>query len=449
MLPPATGKSKWRIDADIPTFKERLAEILPKNSAMAAFLKDFCARSFKTGELPKRSRFRHVSPELKSDLHLIFGMRAIKEQQDHLVLDLTAAGCADTEARRNLLHALVDVLGLQPQNRREQRRQTHATLQEKLRTFLPLLRSPLPQKVHQRLTDDLAAQHGYLWREGILRKQATTALKNASSILSALELVAARERSWNFSELGARVVGSSKGFRPGSELYRLAADWTLPFLENAETLSQIEDTAIRRARVWEQLGVEQSGAAITAMIGGPLVYKKRGRTFAALQQYFEMGEPATLSLAQLAGLEHIAPLFHTILTVENLTPFVQAVEQPALSHALIVYTEGFPNRAVSQLLRLCQQHVANLSFLHWGDTDLAGVRILRNIADILGEAPATFRCGPEEIARLQSRLIPLTPEAHDHIVQDLRDYPDAPGHEILQAVLQYGGWLEQEAWEKP
>jgi hypothetical protein len=51
----------------MPTFKERLAEIVHKNPAMTSFLQNFCARSFKTGELPKRSRFRHVSPQLKSD----------------------------------------------------------------------------------------------------------------------------------------------------------------------------------------------------------------------------------------------------------------------------------------------------------------------------------------------------------------------------------------------
>ncbi|MGH7491860.1 MAG: Wadjet anti-phage system protein JetD domain-containing protein [bacterium] len=433
----------------MPTFQERLAEVLHTNPAMCAFLQDFCTRSFKTGDLPRRSRFRQVSPELKSDLRLIFGARAIKEQGDYFILDLTAAGCVEAEARRSLLHTLSNVLGLQPQNQRALRQQTHAMLLEKLQAILPSLRSLLPQKVHQRLTSELAAQNGYLWRDGVLKKHGTRALSNVSSILQALELLASREHFWSFSELGARVAGSSKSLRPGSELYRLAADWSLPFLENAENLLQIEDPAVRRARIWEQLGVEQSSAAITVMIGGPLVYEKRGQRVGSVQQYFEMGEPATLSLVQIAGLERIAPLFDTVLTVENLTPFVQAVEKPVLPQALIVYTEGFPNRAVSQLLRLCQQHVANLRFLHWGDTDLAGVRILRNLTSILGRAPMAFRCGPQEIARLQSRLIPLTPKAREQIVQDLRDHPDAPGHEILHAVLRYGGWLEQEAWETP
>jgi hypothetical protein len=178
------------------------------------------------------------------------------------------------------------------------------------------------------------------------------------------------------------------------------------------------------------------------------VYQKQGRTFSAIRQHFELGEPSTLSLTQLAGIERIAPLFDTILTIENLTPFTEAVQQPPLSQALMIYTEGFPNRAVCRLLQLCRDRIAGLKFLHWGDTDLAGVRILRNLAAIIGEAPAPFRCGAEEIAEHQERLIRLTPEQRASITRDLNAYPQAPGHEILQAVLRYNGWLEQEAWER-
>jgi hypothetical protein len=347
-----------------------------------------------------------------------------------------------------LLSVLIEALKIKQQNRRLQREQTHAALMQQLRIFSTALKNSLAQKIHQRLADDLAQQRGFLWREGVLQKHGTAALAQIEHALKALEILAANKRAWNFSELGSRVTGSSKSFRVGSELYRLAADWVVPFLGEAEMLAQIDDLASRRARVWEILGVEQNGAAITAMLGGPFVYHKQGKVFNAIQQHFDLGEPSTLSLAQLAGIESFDPLFNTILTIENLTPFVEAIQQPPLANVLIVYTEGFPNRTVQRLLPLCRENIAGLKFLHWGDTDLAGVRILRNLAAIVGELPIAFRCGPEDMARHRERLIPLTPAQRENILRDLAARPQAAGHEILEAVLQYGGWLEQEAWEK-
>jgi len=429
-------------------FKERLQAIAPENQELAAFLKELGARSFRSGELPQRCSFQNVSPNIVSDLRVLFGARAVKARDDRLVLDLKAAGLISSEARQQLLSVLAETLEIKQQNRRLQRQQTHVALMQQLHAFSATLKNSLAQKVHQHLADDLAQQRGFLWREGVLQKHGTTALAQIENVLKALEILGSNKRSWNFSELGSRVTGSSKSFRVGSVLYRLAADWAAPFLEEAEMLAQIDDLASRRGHIWEILGVEQNGAAITAMLGGPLVYHKQGKVFNAIQQHFDLGEPSTLALAQLTGIESLEPLFDTILTIENLTPFVEAIQQPPVANALFVYTEGFPNRAVRRLLQLCRENLAGLKFLHWGDTDLAGVRILRNIAAIVGEPPAAFRCGPEDMARHRERLIPLAPEQRENILRDLAARPDGVGHEILEAVLQRDGWLEQEAWEK-
>ena len=382
------------------------------------------------------------------DLRVLFGARVVKARDEKLILDLKAAGLISAEARQQLLSVLIEALNIKQQNRRLQRQQTHAALTQQLHAFSTTLQNSLAQKVHQRLADDLAQQRGFLWREGILQKHGVAALAQIANVLKALEILGANKRPWNFSELGSRVTGSSKSFRVGSELYRLAADWIAPFLEETEMLAQIDDLASRRARVWEILGVEQGSAAISVMLGGPLVYHKQGRVFNAIQQHFDLGEPSTLSLAQVAGIERLEPLFDTILMIENLTPFVEAIQQPPLANVLIVYTEGFPNRAVRRLLQLCRENIAGLKFLHWGDTDLAGVRILRNIAAIVGEPPVGFRCCPEDMAKQRERLIPLTPEHRENIFRDLEARPHAAGYEILEAVLQHKGWLEQEAWEK-
>jgi hypothetical protein len=433
---------------DLQNLQERLRSAIATDPALAKFLHELCRRSFKTGALPQRSAFRDLAVEVIKDLRFIFGARAVKEREEKIIFDLDAAGLADSEARHELLRVLTTVLGVQPQNQRGQRELISEGLNEKMRNLAPGLRHPLPQKVLQRLAEDFAEQRGYLWREGLVKKKPEQAWKNLTCVLAALEILAREKRPWNFSELGAQVSGSSKSFRPGSELYRLAADWALPFLEEAEALLQIEEAATRRARVWEQLGVEANSAAITVMLAGPLVYQKKGKTFSAIAQHFEMGEASTLSLAQLADLEHLDPLFDTILTIENFAPFAAAAHRPPLPAALLIYTEGFPNRGVRELLRLCFEKIPGLKFLHWGDTDLAGVRIMRNLAAISGATPTPFRCGPEDIAQQRERLIALTPEQRENIERDLQAHPHALGHETLAAVLQYNGWLEQEAWQE-
>jgi len=112
---------------------------------------------------------------------------------------------------------------------------------------------------------------------------------------------------------------------------------------------------------------------------------------------------------------------------------------------LLVATGGFPNRAVLSLLSLVMPHSA--SWLHWGDTDLPGIRIARVLKRCLGRTPEFFRCGGEDVRRFKARLIPLSVQERKDMAADLKGAPSALGSSVLRADLAEGGWLEQEAWE--
>lgn len=429
-------------------FKAGLQSAISDNPQLTDLLREFFKRSYRNGELPQRATFRDLSPAVVSDLRMLFGPHAVKQRQDRVSLSLHAAGLESPESRDDLLRALSEVLNLPIKNLHEQRERSQLRLLAAHKDLATQLHSDLAEKVCARLTADLEQRRGLLWRAGILKQDSENTLGLVQDILRALELLAGSDRMWSFAELGSRVTSSSKSFRTGSELYRLTADLALPFLEEESQLAELGNSLVRRKRVWEILGVAESLVNITVMAAGPLVYEKHGRQFAQVKQHFELGEPALLSLVHLDKIDRFAPHFDAVLTVENLAPFAELARQPVMPHCLTIYTEGFPNRAVQQLLRLCQRHVQPLRFFHWGDTDLAGVHILRQLAATIGVVPELFRCTPKDIERHCEVLIPLMNKQRVQIERDLATHPEAPGRDLLECVLECNGWLEQEAWEE-
>jgi hypothetical protein len=64
---------------------------------------------------------------------------------------------------------------------------------------------------------------------------------------------------------------------------------------------------------------------------------------------------------------------------------------------LLVAMGGFPNRAVLSVLKSVLPQCG--TWRHWGDTDLAGIRIARILANRLGRAPHFFRCTSDDVRR--------------------------------------------------
>ncbi|WP_162815058.1 Wadjet anti-phage system protein JetD domain-containing protein [Erythrobacter aureus] len=73
-----------------------------------------------------------------------------------------------------------------------------------------------------------------------------------------------------------------------------------------------------------------------------------------------------------------------ILTVENLTSFnrhTREVDQPDVA---VLYSSGFPGRPVVDALSRLAQIAPDATIHHWGDIDVGGIRIFRNIEQRIG-----------------------------------------------------------------
>ncbi len=126
-----------------------------------------------------------------------------------------------------------------------------------------------------------------------------------------------------------------------------------------------------------------------------------------------------------------------VITSENAAPFHRLVE--ARASAVCVYTEGYPNLAVSRVL--AHLAAAGLVARHWGDSDLDGLRIAACLARVI---PLELYA-PDPGALAHDRLRPLTAPQRARAQAYLDAHPDFPFRAALAATLQ-SGWVEQESF---
>jgi hypothetical protein len=86
-----------------------------------------------------------------------------------------------------------------------------------------------------------------------------------------------------------------------------------------------------------------------------------------------------------------------LTTVENEYPFLSYVEEAGGPVAigrrgeLVVYTAGFPTPALMNVLALLGRRSGDISFRHWGDADVGGIRIWWLLRQRLGRSIELFR----------------------------------------------------------
>jgi hypothetical protein len=275
------------------------------------------------------------------------------------------------------------------------------------------------------------------WLDHILSNTRTLGAPETAevtAVLKSLELIRSGTGPWHASILGARTGVASKFFRPGMPGRRRLAD-ALLFLKGDSDFSDLA-----REALLEEAGVLGSDTAYGVLVAGGLTLD--GMDF--ISRLAEKNQAIPLTLQNLV-YPRLDPSVEGILTIENEAPFLAAMAEGLHRRWVLVATGGFPNRAVVGLLKSVVPQAA--SWRHWGDTDLAGIRIARTLADRVGNTPSFFRCTADDVRRWRERLIPLDPGDKKSLALHLRAYPDALGADVLRTVLQEGGWLEQEAWQ--
>jgi uncharacterized protein (TIGR02679 family) len=248
----------------------------------------------------------------------------------------------------------------------------------------------------------------------------------------ALTFLAPRPEALGLAELGAQVYGSSKALRRGEARSLLVS--------GLAALEDIDEDQVEPGDILRLCGLCDNPTALKVTVCGPLRLRKHGRWLDWIEQLHALGESATLSLANLDGVDIIgsAAAGALVHTCENETPFCRLVREGC--PGTLVYTEGYPNRAVRRLLQLLP---SGTTIRHWGDSDLDGLRIAAILAQ---DRPLhLWRCGLVDLERQREFLIPLSVDASRRARHWLQTHPEFRFRDELAFTLAHG-WLEQESW---
>lgn len=246
------------------------------------------------------------------------------------------------------------------------------------------------------------------------------------------------------SDLGARFFGDSKLLR-SKELRAIVADGLIVSDKDFLPVDCLRKLCAQRRnelreRALKEHCVSDNPGASKVTIFGPLIYHKNGTKFDYPYKLWQTGEPVTLSLDNLTGIETLrieGPC--RVYGCENESPFYRLIRER--QPGMVVYTQGFPNSAVREFWRLVSRNVTGCSFFHWGDTDLAGLRIAAILHHIA--ALKLWRCSLDVIQKHREKLIPLEPGEKTRAERLLAYDSDFPFIRELEVAINWG-WLEQE-----
>ncbi len=175
------------------------------------------------------------------------------------------------------------------------------------------------------------------------------------------------------------------------------------------------------------------------LLAGPLTLDVRGQPCVCTPFWPSVAVP--VSLLRQARLT--ACQAHTVLTIENTTAFAAfTAERPA--GVLAIFIGGFASPSIIQFLQNLQAFAPGLRWLHWGDMDAGGLRIVRHLRRHLKHVATCGMDAPTfEAHRAQAQ--PLTPGDTTALQVLSQDPALSAEHALIHTLLQAGHKLEQEA----
>lgn len=407
-----------------------LRERLGRCPALRSFLAKLCDCWDREGLPPQRLT---LSTELTgqgalTELHAVFGAAALRSSRQGLPQAVDVAGflrgqdAAAVAAWRALLCRVLD----RPlRDRRSERRCSAAIFAELLAAW----RLAHPVVASAAAVLEVRAEG---WQQRLALGEAGAVAAAWARWGQALAFLSQRSELVGLAEVGARFYGDSKALRTGEARSLLAA--------GLAALEELDEQQVEPGALFQRFGICDNPTALQVTVFGPVRLRKQGRWLDWIEQLHALGESATLTLGNLAGVDavEVAGKPGVVHTSENETPFCRLVRERF--PGVVVYTEGYPNAAVRRWLGLLAPAMV---IHHWGDSDLDGLRI----ADILArDRPLElWRCALADLQGQRARLVPLAAEPVARAQRWLAAWPEFRFRAELEFTLAHG-WLEQESW---
>lgn len=140
-----------------------------------------------------------------------------------------------------------------------------------------------------------------------------------------------------------------------------------------------------------------------------------------------------------------------VVTVENLTSYyeyIDYVKTKQLNYT-VIYLGGFHN-SIRRLLLLkivefMKKKQMNITFYHWGDIDLGGMRIWKHLSDKINIPITPLFMGVEMYTTHVLYGKPIETKTYIKSLEKLLDNRSFDiFHEVIQLIIEYGKTIEQE-----
>lgn len=186
--------------------------------------------------------------------------------------------------------------------------------------------------------------------------------------VQAREFIVALDAVLSRDPLDRRDLRTYSGQSTGNtKLLERHASRSVGFLKQIGQL----DPDLSNNEAMASLGLEKFPQPV--LIAGPVLL---ARTDFSSMVYVGI-PPEQVSLIEPAGE------IRSIITIENLASFNRHVREAARPGDIVIYTGGFPSRAVKAALVAISQWLGIVHIYHWGDIDEGGLRIALHLASLL------------------------------------------------------------------
>ncbi len=263
-----------------------------------------------------------------------------------------------------------------------------------------------------------------------------TAKKNCCTMAKLVSFLLHNNTPITVSDLGAQFFQNSKALRQG-ELRTLLVRWLRLITAHAEDIEEPD--------LLERYHILHYRLTVHAVLYGPIIYEKNGMLFNWIDQLYQEGETAILGWQNIQNIDRIyfqkeEPDVPKLICCENEAPFSNMIQQR--TNNCLLFTSGFPSSAVQRLYQLLAHQASSCH--HWGDSDPAGLRIAAIMHAL--HPLQLFRCDLATLKHHKRKLIPLSRQQKNDIMNILENQPDFPFTKELLFTLD-NGWLEQENWQ--